>query len=179
MPYNILHPVSISPYVASHLSTIYESTDYRQQIHSISHILHIMSSLECLQKNGFVVIRLILSPEEINTLQTAALKAIKRTRAGEWPYLRSSLIQDHHVGAIALQARNLLDAPQAIQLIQSLQNLAYAAGHKPPLLISLDQENGAVNSIGDDNYLRQFPSAMGLAACNDPRLTRVPPSWRV
>ena len=33
-----------------------------------------------------------------------------------------------------------------------------------PLAIGLDQENGGVNSLFDENYIRQFPSAMGVAA---------------
>ena len=33
-----------------------------------------------------------------------------------------------------------------------------------PLAIAIDQENGGVNSLYDEVYIRQFPSAMGLAA---------------
>lgn len=33
-----------------------------------------------------------------------------------------------------------------------------------PLAIGLDQENGGVNSLFDEIYIRQYPSAMGLAA---------------
>lgn len=33
-----------------------------------------------------------------------------------------------------------------------------------PLLIALDQENGGVNSLHDELYISQFPSAMGIAA---------------
>jgi beta-N-acetylhexosaminidase len=33
-----------------------------------------------------------------------------------------------------------------------------------PLLIALDQENGGVNSLFDEDYICQFPSAMGVAA---------------
>ncbi|KAH8696741.1 glycoside hydrolase superfamily [Talaromyces proteolyticus] len=85
-----------------------------------------------------------------------------------------SLIEEYHVGTIALQAKNLQDAAQAVELIKSLQKLAYDAGYSEPLLISLDQENGGVNSIFDPDYFRQFPSAMGLAACraSDKGLTR-------
>lgn len=45
-----------------------------------------------------------------------------------------------------------------------LQQCAYDAGHPVPLLIGLDQENGGVNSLFDEIYIRQYPSAMGLAA---------------
>jgi beta-N-acetylhexosaminidase len=83
-----------------------------------------------------------------------------------------SLIEDYRVGAVCLQARNLKSAPQAIELITSLQKVAYDAGYKEPLLISLDQENGGVNSIFDPDHFHQFPSAMGLAACRSRELTR-------
>lgn len=33
-----------------------------------------------------------------------------------------------------------------------------------PLVIGLDQENGGVNSLFDEVYIRQYPSAMGIAA---------------
>jgi beta-N-acetylhexosaminidase len=36
----------------------------------------------------------------------------------------------------------------------------------------LDQENGGLNSVFDADYIHQFPSAMGLAACNSLELTR-------
>lgn len=45
-----------------------------------------------------------------------------------------------------------------------LQTIARNAGHPVPLLIALDQENGGVNSLYDEIYIRQFPSAMGMAA---------------
>ena len=45
-----------------------------------------------------------------------------------------------------------------------MQKTAYDAGHPVPLLIGLDQENGGVNSLYDEIYIRQYPSAMGLAA---------------
>jgi beta-N-acetylhexosaminidase len=39
-----------------------------------------------------------------------------------------------------------------------------------PLLITLDQENGGVNSLFDEDYICQFPSAMGVAATGSPDL---------
>lgn len=45
-----------------------------------------------------------------------------------------------------------------------LQTLAHDAGHPVPLAIALDQENGGVNSLFDEEYIHQFPSAMGIAA---------------
>jgi beta-N-acetylhexosaminidase len=55
-------------------------------------------------------------------------------------------------------------AEQTTQLIYELQKTAHDAGHPVPLSIGLDQENGGVNSLFDDIYIRQYPSAMGLAA---------------
>lgn len=48
--------------------------------------------------------------------------------------------------------------------MQELQTIAHQAGHPYPLLITVDQENGGVNSIFDEDYICQFPSAMGVAA---------------
>lgn len=39
-----------------------------------------------------------------------------------------------------------------------------------PLAIVIDQENGGVNSLYDEIYIRQFPSAMGLAATGSKKL---------
>ncbi|KAI0996232.1 hypothetical protein K3495_g11947 [Podosphaera aphanis] len=77
-----------------------------------------------------------------------------------------SLIEDHHLGAILLTAKNLKTAQETARLVQELQNIAHNSGHPVPLLIALDQENGCVNSIFDEDYICQFPSAMGLAATN-------------
>lgn len=55
-------------------------------------------------------------------------------------------------------------AEETTQLVLELQTIAHNAGHPVPLLIALDQENGGVNSLYDEIYVRQFPSAMGIAA---------------
>lgn len=55
-------------------------------------------------------------------------------------------------------------AEQTTQLVLELQKCAYEAGHSVPLAIGLDQENGGVNSLFDEIFIRQYPSAMGLAA---------------
>lgn len=55
-------------------------------------------------------------------------------------------------------------AQQTAKLVQDLQTIANNAGHPHPLLIALDQENGGVNSLFDEDYVCQFPSAMGVAA---------------
>ncbi|KAK7421289.1 hypothetical protein QQZ08_010005 [Neonectria magnoliae] len=79
------------------------------------------------------------------------------------PQIRS-LIEDHHLGSIILTAKNLKSAQQTAKLVQELQAIAQQAGHPQPLLIALDQENGGVNSLFDEDYVCQFPSAMGVAA---------------
>ncbi|KAG9859195.1 glycoside hydrolase, partial [Aureobasidium melanogenum] len=55
-------------------------------------------------------------------------------------------------------------------LVYELQKCAFDAGHPVPLLIGIDQENGGVNSLFDDIFIRQYPSAMGIAASGDPEL---------
>ncbi|KAJ5915361.1 hypothetical protein N7466_011294 [Penicillium verhagenii] len=79
------------------------------------------------------------------------------------PEIRS-LIEDYHIGSILLSAKNLKSAEEATRLVLELQTIARNAGHPVPLLIALDQENGGVNSLYDEIYVRQFPSAMGMAA---------------
>ncbi|KAI4180933.1 MAG: hypothetical protein L6R41_006924, partial [Letrouitia leprolyta] len=75
-----------------------------------------------------------------------------------------SLIEKHHLGTILLTAKNLISAEQTTKLILDLQTIAHNAGHPVPLGICLDQENGGVNSLFDETYIRQFPSSMGVAA---------------
>ncbi|RFN45789.1 beta-n-acetylhexosaminidase [Fusarium flagelliforme] len=79
------------------------------------------------------------------------------------PQIRT-LIEEHHLGSIILTAKNLKSAQQTAELVQELQTIAKNAGHLQPLLIALDQENGGVNSLFDEDYVCQFPSAMGIAA---------------
>ncbi|KAM7195218.1 glycoside hydrolase family 3 protein [Naviculisporaceae sp. PSN 640] len=80
------------------------------------------------------------------------------------------LIEDHHLGSILLTAKNLKSAHQTAKLVQELQTIAHQAGHPQPLLIALDQENGGVNSLFDEDYICQFPSSMGQAAGGSPEL---------
>ncbi|RMZ84967.1 hypothetical protein DV738_g437, partial [Chaetothyriales sp. CBS 135597] len=82
------------------------------------------------------------------------------------------LIENYHVGSILLTAKNIQSAAQATQLVVDLQSLAHRAGHSVPLLIAIDQENGGVNSLHDDLYIRQFPSAMGMAAAGSKTLAK-------
>ncbi|CAD0085653.1 unnamed protein product [Aureobasidium mustum] len=82
------------------------------------------------------------------------------------PQIRT-LIQEHHLGSILLTAKNL---KYTSALVYELQKCAFDAGHPVPLLIGIDQENGGVNSLFDDIFIRQYPSAMGIAASGDPEL---------
>ncbi|KAF2097906.1 glycoside hydrolase [Rhizodiscina lignyota] len=75
-----------------------------------------------------------------------------------------TLIENHHIGSILLVAKNLKSAEETTKLCYELQKIAYDAGHPVPLLIGTDQENGGVNSLFDEIYIRQYPSAMGIAA---------------
>ncbi|KAG9694509.1 glycoside hydrolase, partial [Aureobasidium melanogenum] len=85
------------------------------------------------------------------------------------PQIRT-LIQEHHLGSILLTAKNLKSAEDTSALVYELQKCAFDAGHPVPLLIGIDQENGGVNSLFDDIFIRQYPSAMGIAASGDPQL---------
>ncbi|KAI9741676.1 MAG: hypothetical protein M1834_000061 [Cirrosporium novae-zelandiae] len=87
------------------------------------------------------------------------------------PQIRQ-LIEEQYIGCILLTAKNLQSAEQTTQLVLNLQKIAHDAGHPVPLAIALDQENGGVNSLFDEIYIRQFPSAMGLAATGDEKLAR-------
>jgi beta-N-acetylhexosaminidase len=79
------------------------------------------------------------------------------------PQIRE-LIEKYHIGSILLTAKNLKTAEHTTSLVYELQRVAYDAGHPVPLVIGLDQENGGVNSLFDEIYIRQYPSAMGMAA---------------
>ncbi|KAL9055455.1 MAG: hypothetical protein Q9162_003553 [Coniocarpon cinnabarinum] len=79
------------------------------------------------------------------------------------PHIKN-LIEQHHLGSILLTAKNLKSAQETTQLIFDLQKIAHDAGHPVPLAIGIDQENGGVNSLFDEIYIRQYPSAMGVAA---------------
>ncbi|KAL7951820.1 glycoside hydrolase family 3 protein [Trichoderma barbatum] len=79
------------------------------------------------------------------------------------PQIRS-LIEDHHLGSIILTAKNLKSAHHTASLVQELQMIAKNSGHPQPLLIAVDQENGGVNSLFDEDFVCQFPSAMAIAA---------------
>ena len=72
------------------------------------------------------------------------------------------LIQRYHVGGVILFSRNIQHARQVFELTHTLQETARAAGHRFPLLISIDQENGMVQRLGPD--ATRFPGNMALGA---------------
>ncbi|KAI9838177.1 MAG: hypothetical protein M1837_002606 [Sclerophora amabilis] len=79
------------------------------------------------------------------------------------PQIRT-LIEEHGLGSVLLTAKNLKSAEETTRLVLELQTVAHNAGHPVPLAVAIDQENGGVNTLFDEIYIRQFPSAMGLAA---------------
>src|SRR2546421_1208863 len=72
------------------------------------------------------------------------------------------LIKNYHVGNIILFSRNIGDARQVLELTQCLQRIAKEAGHRHPLLIAIDQENGLVQRLGEAATV--FPGNMALGA---------------
>ena len=72
------------------------------------------------------------------------------------------LIQRYHIGNIILFKRNIQNAQQVYELTQYLQQLAREAGHRQPLLIMIDQENGMVRRFGQNTTI--FPGNMALGA---------------
>ncbi|KAF2867569.1 glycoside hydrolase superfamily [Massariosphaeria phaeospora] len=79
------------------------------------------------------------------------------------PHIKT-LIEKHYLGCILLTAKNLKSAEETTNLCYELQKIAHDAGHSVPLAIGIDQENGGVNSLFDEIYVRQYPSSMGIAA---------------
>ncbi|KAI7880044.1 glycoside hydrolase, partial [Lichtheimia hyalospora FSU 10163] len=72
------------------------------------------------------------------------------------------LIENHNLGSVILFSRNIESPEQVARLTRSLQDIARKAGHKRPLFIAVDQENGVVRRLGKSGtYL---PGNMGLGA---------------
>ncbi len=78
------------------------------------------------------------------------------------------LVQRHHVGSVLLFSRNIRDAEQVFELTARLQAAARDAGHRSPLLIAIDQENGIVQRLGDAATI--FPGNMALGATRSKEL---------
>ncbi|TFY81903.1 hypothetical protein EWM64_g2106 [Hericium alpestre] len=58
-----------------------------------------------------------------------------------------TLIEDYHLGHVILMRRNVQTAEQTHGLMQKLQQIAKYAGHKQPLMVGIDQENGLVSAF--------------------------------
>lgn len=73
------------------------------------------------------------------------------------------LIKNHNLGSVILFSRNIESPEQVRRLTKSLQEAAREAGHKRPLFIAVDQENGVVRRLGRQSgtYL---PGSMSLGA---------------
>jgi beta-N-acetylhexosaminidase len=78
------------------------------------------------------------------------------------------LIQNHHVGNIILFKRNIDNVRQVRELTHSLQIIARESGHRYPLLIMIDQENGMVRRFGRSTTI--FPGNMALGAIGSERI---------
>ncbi len=77
------------------------------------------------------------------------------------------LIREHHVGGVILFGRNIGCPEDVLNLTRNLQNVAKHAGHQYPLLICMDQENGAVRRLGEGTTI--FPGSMLLGATDNPQ----------
>ncbi|KAI8884240.1 glycoside hydrolase family 3 protein [Backusella circina FSU 941] len=72
------------------------------------------------------------------------------------------LIRNHNLGSVIYFSRNIESAAQVQKLTLALQRAAKEAGHKRPLFIAVDQENGVVRRLGSSGtYL---PGSMALGA---------------
>ena len=80
------------------------------------------------------------------------------------------LIQRYRVGNVILFSRNVRDVQQLRELTATLQRAAFDAGHRQPLLIMIDQENGVVRRLGQGASV--LPGSMALGAAGDPECAR-------
>jgi beta-N-acetylhexosaminidase len=72
------------------------------------------------------------------------------------------LIRNHNLGSVIFFSRNIESPKQVQHLTNTLQTAAKESGHKRPLLIAVDQENGVVRRLGlSGTYL---PGSMALGA---------------
>lgn len=81
-----------------------------------------------------------------------------------------ALIEKRRVGGLLLFSRNIGAPEETNELIHSLQEIAYKAGHPHPLLITIDQENGVVRRLGEGATI--LPGSMALGAIDDLETTR-------
>ena len=81
----------------------------------------------------------------------------------------AEVVQRHHLGGIIHfgWTDSLHDPEQIAALSRGLQEAAVSSGPRLPLLISTDQEGGAITRIGAP--ATEFPDSMALGAARDPR----------
>jgi beta-N-acetylhexosaminidase len=84
----------------------------------------------------------------------------------------AQLVDRYHVGGVIYfeWAGNLRNPEQVAQLSNGIQRAALGTDSRVPLLISTDQENGAVIRLGPP--ATQFPGSMALGASRDAPLAR-------
>jgi beta-N-acetylhexosaminidase len=80
------------------------------------------------------------------------------------------LLEKQQLGGVILFARNSESAEQVFALTSELQARARAAGHRYPLLVAIDHENGMVQRLGD--WVTLFPGNMALAATDSAALVQ-------
>ncbi|KAI8390948.1 glycoside hydrolase superfamily [Radiomyces spectabilis] len=80
------------------------------------------------------------------------------------------LIQHHNLGSVILFSRNIESPEQTKELTRSLQEVARLAGHRRPLFIAVDQENGVVRRLGQ--HATYLPGNMALGALNSSSAAR-------
>jgi beta-N-acetylhexosaminidase len=72
------------------------------------------------------------------------------------------------LGGVILYGKNCVDAAQVLELTNRLQSAARAAGHRQPLLIAIDQEQGRVVRLAEG--VTVFPAMGAIARAGDPGL---------
>ena len=81
------------------------------------------------------------------------------------------LIQHHAIGGVIFFSRNVQNTRQVLELTSNLQRIAKEAGHRYPLFIAIDQENGMVQRLGDEvGGVTQFPGNMALGAIDSQQI---------
>jgi beta-N-acetylhexosaminidase len=77
------------------------------------------------------------------------------------------MIHTYNIGGVILFGRNIGTPSEVLKLTKSLQQEAKKAGYKVPLLICIDQENGAVRRLGEGTTI--VPGAMLIGATYEPK----------
>ncbi|SEQ68669.1 beta-N-acetylhexosaminidase [Piscibacillus halophilus] len=78
------------------------------------------------------------------------------------------MIREYHIGGVILFGRNIGTPQEILHLTSELQEEARRSGYERPLLICIDQENGAVRRLGEGATI--MPGSMLLGATQQPEL---------